>query len=152
MSASCGLWRTKRGCLLAAIVDLDGLLLGTEPVPDDEEDRCDWFAPVQWHYGPFLEIVLTEHLARYDSLGRLALLLGYRVWIAPANIVTPMSRAAWYRPTPRQLAAMLARMPRVARLRLALRHLPPDPGPDQLSFTFPPPKPRYPFSILTKGS
>jgi len=149
MSASCGFWRTERGGLLAAIVDLDGLLLGAELVPDDEEDRCGWFARALWHYGPFLELVLTEPNARHDDLGRLALMLGHRVWVAPANLVTALAQAAWYRPSPRQRAAMLARLPRVALLRATLRRAPRDPGPDQLSFTFPLPKPRYPSSTVT---
>lgn len=132
MSASCGFWRTSRGGLLAAIVDLDGFLASVDAVPDDEEERSAWLSRAQYLYGPTIELVLTEPIARHDGLGRLALMMGHRVWLAPANLITPLARAAWYRPAPRQLAAMLARLPRVDRLRTVLRRLPADPGPRQL--------------------
>ena len=132
MSASCGFWRTGRGGLVAAVVDLDGFLAVVEPLPDDEEERGAWLSRTVYLYGPVIELVLTEAMARHDDLGRLALMMGHRVWVAPANLVTPLARAAWYRPAPRQLAAMLARLPRVARLWPVLRRMPEDPGPRQL--------------------
>lgn len=132
MSASCGFWPTSRGSLLAAIVDLDGLLIAIELLPDDDEERSAWISRAQYLYGPFLELVLSESLVRHDGFGRTALVLGHRVWVAPSELVHALARAAWYRPAPRQLATMLARWPRIARIRPALRCLPADPGPRQL--------------------
>lgn len=147
MSASCGFWRSGRGGLIAAVVDLDGFLAAVEAVPDDEEERCSWLSDLYWRHGPILELVLTEPLARHDGLGRLALMMGHRVWVAPANLVAALAQAAWYRPAPRQRAVLLARLPRVALLRAALRRVLPDPGPDQLHFAFPLPKPRCPSTV-----
>lgn len=126
MSASCGFWPTSRGSLLAAIVDLDGLLIAIEVLPDDDEDRSAWISRAQYLYGPFLELVLSESLVRHDGFGRTALVLGHRVWVAPSELVHALARAAWYPPRlansppclPAGRASLASDLPCVAFLRI----------------------------------
>jgi hypothetical protein len=131
LGPSCGLWSTHRG-LVAAVVDPDGLLTLAATLPASTEERLAWLSRAQWLCSPGLELVMTEPVARADPLARLALEWGYRVWIAPLTLVTPIAQAAWRRPTAPQLAALLARLPGIRALRGALRCPPPDPGPQQL--------------------
>lgn len=123
--ATCGVWRSRPG-LRVAVVDPDGSLVSTENLPPDDEGRFDWLAHCQFEHGPDLALVLPELVARYDTLGRLALERGHVVWIAPAALVEPIARAAWQRPSPSQMAALLARVPLVAALRASLRYAPGD--------------------------
>jgi fructose-specific component phosphotransferase system IIB-like protein len=139
---SCGLWPTHRG-LVGAVVDADGVLVFAGRLPTDLDERNSWLFHVERHYGASPELVLTEPVARRDPIGRITAECGFTVWVAPLSVVTPLARAAFWRPTPRQLAALLARMPRVASLRAALRLVPRDPGPSQLRFTFPLPQPYF---------
>lgn len=132
---TCGLWPSSRG-VVAAVVDADGILALVAPLPHDSDERDLWLSRTVAHHGPGLELVMTESLARYDSLGRFALECGYPLWIAPPRLVTAIARAAWWRPAPRQLAALLARMPQVRPLRAALRRRRPD-EPRQMSLLLP---------------
>jgi len=131
LGPSCGFWSTRRG-LVGAVVDVDGPLLLACCLPEDATDRSAWISNIERSYGAPLELVFTEHTARWELLARVAVELGHRVWIAPRDLVVAMGRAAWWRPRPQQLAATLARFPRVASLRQSLRMCPADPGPRQL--------------------
>jgi hypothetical protein len=122
---TCGVWPAARG-LVAALIDADGVLTLTAGLPADADERGLWLSRAVAHHGPVLELVLPSSVARDDSLGRLALEHGYAVWVAPARLVLAIARAAWWRPSPRQMAAILARLPQVRSLRSALRRLPPD--------------------------
>ena len=122
---TCGVWPAARG-LVAALVDADGVLALTTALPGDPDERCLWLSRAVAHHGPCFEMVLPSSVARDDSLGRLTLEHGYPVWVAPTRLVLAIARAAWWRPSPRQMAAILARLPQVRPLRSALRRLPPD--------------------------
>jgi hypothetical protein len=139
LGPSCGLWSTRRG-LVAAVIDVDGPLLLAGYLPEDITDRSVWLSNVERHHGTGLELVFTDCTARWDPLGRLALELGHRVWIAPRYLAVAIARAAWWRPRPLQIAATLARFPRVAHLRQSLRLCPADPGPQQLGLFDRPPR------------
>jgi hypothetical protein len=52
--------------------------------------------------------------------------------VAQTELIGLVAAAAWCRPTPRQLAAALARLPRIRAARSSLRQLPLHPGPHQL--------------------
>jgi hypothetical protein len=153
---SCGLWPTSRG-LVASLVDADGVLAYAGAIPaDSEDDFLDWLAGIQRYHGPITHLVLTESLARDSFLAAHAIQYGHRLWIAPLGLVTSISRAAWWRPTPRGIAAMLARLPLVAALRAFLRLAPTTPSPDQLDLFFDLPRlhairrARHPQSVVPK--
>jgi hypothetical protein len=131
VSPTCGLWPGRRG-LVGAVLDADGQLASVGTLPPHESETGLWLSQTEAHCGPGLELVLTEQLARHHPVSRLALDLGYLAWVAPPDLVKLISGAAWWRPTPRQLAAMLARLPRVRAARFMLRRLPLEPGPRQL--------------------
>lgn len=125
MSGTCGVWSCRRG-LYAVVLDCDGLLALRGAVPDEDENQIAWLAKLEREVGGPLEMVLPEHLARAASLGRLAQLYQCQVWVAPDRLVASIRAVVWDRPSPRQLAAMLARLPRVRDLRVALRRMPGD--------------------------
>lgn len=126
----CGLWPGERG-LVGAVVDLDGVVLEARtirPSDDDEIDEHDvWFGRVTRFHGPQIEVVVTPRLARGHPACRLALDLGHRVWLAPRSVLELIASVAWWRPTPRNYAIALARMPLSRAARPLLRTLMPDP-------------------------
>jgi hypothetical protein len=128
---TCGLWPTIRG-LVGALVDPDGAVITAATLPAAVDEQLDWLSRYRSLCDPGVDLVITEPTARHEPLGRLALEFGYRVWIAPLSLVTPISRAAWWRPTARQIATLLARLPNSIALRAILRRLPPNPSPSQL--------------------
>lgn len=128
---TCGVWPGRRG-LVGAVADADGQLAHVGTLPNDADQSGCWLSRTEAHCGPGLELVLTERLARSDPLGRLALELGYRVWVAPLGLVRLIAETSWWRPSPRQFATVLARLPRSRTARLTLRQMPLDPGPRQL--------------------
>lgn len=133
LGPTCGLWPGARA-LIGAVVDPDGLLVAAGGLPQGNDDGEDgsWLSHLEAHYGPDLELVLTPRLARQNPLGRVAVELGYQVWVAPSHLVSLVASAAWYKPSPRQLATVLARLPLTRATRAALRQLPLAPGPRQL--------------------
>jgi hypothetical protein len=133
----CGLWPSSRG-FVAAVVDPDGALITVATLPVEAEEQIAWLSGHRTLCSPGPDLVLSEPTARRHAIGRYALASGYRVWVAPMSLVTPISRAAWWRPTPRQIATLLARLPKSRALRASLRRLPPDPGPlQQCLFSWP---------------
>jgi hypothetical protein len=108
--------------LVGVVVDHDGARVIASRIPDDEPgEALNWLARAEYEVGPGLELVVSSCTVRHLDLAAHALLLEPRVWVAPRNIVLAVCRAAWWRPTPRQIATVLARMPYSRHLRACLR-------------------------------
>jgi hypothetical protein len=118
--ATCGIWRGSRR-LIAVTVDDEGCVVFEGALPAQSQDWPAWFSGLELRHGPGIALVLTERTARHERIGQVAVDVAESVWIAPADVVAQISRAAWFRPTPRQLATVLARLPRVRAYRAALR-------------------------------
>jgi hypothetical protein len=129
--ATCGIWRGGRG-LVAVVVDEDGLVAFEGYLPL-EEAWPRWLSTLAANHGANLSLVLSDRCARRERIGRVAVRLGYQLLIAPTELVTPLSRAAWSKPSARQLAALLARLPRIRAFRSALRANLPRSAPKQMA-------------------
>lgn len=125
MNSTCGIWPARRG-LYAVVLDREGLIAVAGAVPIDDDEQLGWLSRAEYYAGTGLQLIFPEYLARATGLSRMALLNGYDVWVAPQKLVSAVACSAWYRPAPRQLAGVLARLPRVPDLRRALRRMPRD--------------------------
>lgn len=78
---------------------------------------------------PALDIVLAETVLDADltpeSFADVLRVPNRTVWIAPAAMVAAIGAAAGQRASPRNFAAILARLPAIPRLRCELRRLTP---------------------------
>ena len=128
----CGLWPTPRG-LVAAAVDPGAALIACERLPAEDDEQLLWLSRLELRHGcTGVELVMIERTARQEPLAPRALEIGYRLSVADEVIAQTVARAAWYRPAPRHLATVLARMPRVRALSRSLRRAPLPPIPSQL--------------------
>jgi len=126
----CGLWRTPRR-LVAVVLDEDGR--PRPPLSVALTDDARWGLLVWLQSRGCHDVVLTDALARGDPIGRIAVTLGVRLWVAPASVVEGVRQATELsRRPPKYTAALLARWPSAPALRAYLRAVEPDVSDRQL--------------------
>jgi hypothetical protein len=127
----CGLWNTPRR-LVAVVVDRNGVPAPPISVPRTDDARWAFVASLPTvSFG----LVLTDSLARDDTIARIAVRHGVRVWTAPASVVEGVRYLVGLAGRhPKISAAMLARWPSVPVLRGYLRLAAPDVDQRQMRF------------------
>ena len=118
--AACGVWPGTRG-LAAAALDVDGGIR-TVRLPRNDDARAGLVAYLV--AAGAAELALPDVLVRADAIGRIALANGLTVWSVPRMVVEPLRQAAGISPQRTALlAALVARLPRIAHYRAQLHRV-----------------------------
>jgi hypothetical protein len=120
---SCGLWPARRR-LVAVVVDDDGRASPAVAAALNDDARWGLLEHLDAVHGLDCELVISDELARVDSIGQLALTRGVSVWVAPQRLVDAIrTAAALATGPPGRTAAMIARLALVPIWRGHLRRL-----------------------------
>lgn len=120
---SCGVWLSRQR-LVAVVVDDEGRASPAIFATPDDEGRWALLEHVDAVHGLDWELVLPEDLLKSDTISRLALEHGHRVWVAPQRLVQAMRHAAGLATgPPARVAAMVARLVIVPGFRSYLRRV-----------------------------
>lgn len=117
---ACGLWLARRR-LVAVLVGPGGEARRAIRAALTDDAR---FGLLEYLAANGCELVVTEALSRADLLPAQAARRGLVVWIVEDGFAGAILRAAAIR-DPARAAALLARLPRIAALRVQLRRLVP---------------------------
>jgi hypothetical protein len=119
--AACGFWLSTHR-LMAIVVDDDARPAPTLRVAMNDDERWAMLAYLDAVHGLDCSLLLTEHLLKADSICRLALARGLRLWLAPRPLVEAIRDAAHLN-TGSRVAAMIAKLAIVPALRGHLRRI-----------------------------
>jgi hypothetical protein len=139
-AAYCGVYPSRRGCLVAVAVDSSGRASPPARATRTDDGRYELLLHLETISGLDIELVVPDWVARLDSIAQLAAAArNIPVWIVPMPLVDALRVVARAGP-PARVAALIARLPLALGLREQLRRIRPA---DRRQLTMP-------FGLLSK--